>query len=296
MLWGGEFGSSHGPSGLDVLASALPGSSAEDAVSAASPEVATGTEPVSTDPVPATVGASPFIEAEEWPKPESLDAGKLTQARNITGSNKPDSLKLAGFKPAKEKPRKQELWQAVMERDSKQRPKHWPTEKMVNFLITTPPVVHPPVLLPNGEVDLTAQRDPVASAGPPVQDTTPEGDDLEAKKMRWSRNKMARVIMCIADDNLKDKFLTRDRKLNRQEMDAKGRDNFWELCALMYNSPSITFPTPRSNFGVDKYKTLPLGPSPYVADADKVRKEFGALRSDLSKALVNFRKSGQGEC
>ena len=37
------------------------------------------------------------------------------------------------------------------------------------------------------------------------------------------------------------------------------------------------------------------GPSPYVADHAKLKKEFGDLRADLTKILVNFRKSGQGD-
>lgn len=58
------------------------------------------------------------------------------------------------------------------------------------------------------------------------------GDD--AKKPRWSRDKNVRIIMVIAE--LAAEFLQRDRKLDRQEMDAKGSDSFWEKAAALFNS------------------------------------------------------------
>ena len=40
--------------------------------------------------------------------------------------------------------------------------------------------------------------------------------------------------MVIAE--LSQEFVKRDRKLDRQEMDAKGRDSFWEKAAVLFNS------------------------------------------------------------
>ena len=109
--------------------------------------------------------------------------------------------------------------------------------------------------------------------------------------MHWSRDKLARLIMIIAE--LSHEFIKRDRRLDRQEMDAKGMDAFWEHTATLFNS-ATAFDLPKST-GVHKYKNLSAGPTPYVAEAAKLKKEFGDLRSSLTKCLINFRKSGMGD-
>ena len=77
-------------------------------------------------------------------------------------------------------------------------------------------------------------------------------------------------------------------------MDAKGRDAFWEKVANAYNS-DITFDITKSDKGPDRFKGLSAAPTGYVAEAAKLKYEFGQLRAALTKALVNFRKSGMGD-
>jgi hypothetical protein len=43
--------------------------------------------------------------------------------------------KLSGWKPETSKPRQSELWQAIMERDPSQKPKHWDVKKCVAWLM-----------------------------------------------------------------------------------------------------------------------------------------------------------------
>ena len=61
---------------------------------------------------------------EGGPDIKDLIMPRLEAARNISNTNKPASEKLNGWKPLQTKPRKDELWQAILERDSTKRPKH----------------------------------------------------------------------------------------------------------------------------------------------------------------------------
>jgi hypothetical protein len=139
----------------------------------------------------------------------------------------------------------------------------------------------------------TSQTSEVSSAliVAPTPQQAPPSD--EGPKPRWSRNKLARLIVIICSEDLKEKFISRDRKLDRQEMDAKGRNSFWEECCMVFNSAKhfdIDMVA-----GVPKFKVLSAAPTGYIADADKLKYEFGQLRASLTKALTNFQKSGMGD-
>ena len=301
MFGAEEFNETARPTGLETLMQA--------AAQAPDPNRATGepaqavhTVTVVNEQTPAkSTGVGEASPDEEWPEANRLDHKRLDQARKIDSDHPPSNFKLNGFKPGNEKPRTQELWQAIMERDRKQRPKNWSFEKMVKFLVDTKnPKPATQQLLPNGEVDSAAQRNTDKEGAPAPEDPPPPPPAAEdgadsAKNVRWSRKRDgARLIFVCADDSLMQKFLSRDRKLNRQEMDAKGKDSFWHEAALLFNSDKV-FQIPASAFGAQKYSTISGGPTPYVADAAKLKKEFGDLRADLTKILVNFRKSGQGD-
>ena len=103
-------------------------------------------QPDDPEPAPVVTGG------EEWPKPEKLDQEKLNIARAICPTNKPASMKLTGFKPAKHKPRHIELWQALMERKPSARPKNWDVTKLVEELCALPvkEAEAPPQVLPDG--------------------------------------------------------------------------------------------------------------------------------------------------
>ena len=95
----------------------------------------------------------------------------------------------------------------------------------------------------------------------PVVPSTEES----TSKQRWSRNKFVRAIHIICSEDLKSLFINRDRKLDRQEMDAKGKDAFWEKVAIVFNS--------NKHFDIDRqkgnksFKTLSAAPVPYITDA-----------------------------
>ena len=228
----------------------------------------------------------------DWPAPSLLDQKRLAHARAITPSNLPASMSLSGFKPSVEKPRQCELWQALMERKPACRPKNWKVDKIVGLLCETAPCAELASAMGQADGATATPTAAVASAATAlIPLSAAPASDEETKKLRWSRDKLARLIMIIAE--LSHEFIKRDRRLDRQEMDAKGMDAFWEHAATLFNS-ATAFDLPKST-GVHKYKNLSAGPTPYVAEAAKLKKEFGDLRSSLTKCLINFRKSGMGD-
>ena len=78
-----------------------------------------------------------------------MDSTRLQAARAIKEEVIQEGLtntKLTGWQPANTKPRKQELWWALMERDPSVRPKNWGAEKIVEKLMAwegeLPPTDH----------------------------------------------------------------------------------------------------------------------------------------------------------
>ena len=53
---------------------------------------------------------------EGGPDIKDINMIRLEAARNISTTNKPTNEKLNGWKPLETKPRKDELWQAILER------------------------------------------------------------------------------------------------------------------------------------------------------------------------------------
>ena len=130
-MMGGEFDAGSAaanlPAGLaDGLLSHIPPALQSEGVSVTG---SGGTEPV----IPGTPVQPVVFEAvavavqpdKDWPDASKVDADKLSQARKIQPGYVPCHPKLTGFQPAKSKPGKNELWFAIMERDSSCRPASW---------------------------------------------------------------------------------------------------------------------------------------------------------------------------
>jgi hypothetical protein len=293
MLFGGtEFDGSEAAGGFERLAEA-----------AAQVQGTTGAIGMSPD----TIVQSPLqANAEtDWPEQFSqillatqfadgpditeLEQGRLDAARNISADNMPNNAKLNGWKPLNTKPRKPELWQAILERSSTARPKAWPIDAMVKWLQDNNPTQPLPMHLSPAPTS-PAITTPVTAVALVAVDTSAADS---AHKQRWSRVKFVRAIHIICDDDLKEEFRNRDRKLDRQEMDAKGKDSFWEKAAIVFNS-GANFDICKSNKNADRFKNLSAAPTGFVVEASKLKYEFGVLRAALTKTLINFRKSGMG--
>ena len=290
-MWGqGEFDNSAGAGGMATLLEAVATTGTAPAVEI---PVVEAVEVTVLHNAGQTIAGQEHVAApqqlENGPDIESLDIKRLEEARKISQTNKPANEKLNGWKPLNTKPRVKELWQAIVERDSTKKPKNWDLHDMVKWLLTNSPAI-PQTQAGQQDLQNQANVSPITNA---IVAVVQRDSDGQGPKPRWSRNKFARVICIICMDDLKEDFINRDRKLDRQEMDAKGANSFWEKVAIVFNSSRV--------FDIDKvrgqqqFKTLSAGPCAYVADAAKLKYEFGQMRASLTKALVNFQKSGQGD-
>jgi len=210
----------------------------------------------------------------------------MTAARAISGTNKPENNKLIGWKPLDTKPRKQELWQALLERDPNLKPKEWTIAKMVQKLIDLPAGTTGPEVaeVASPEAALTPSDPPPV----PVAAQKPKETEEQSAKCRWSRNKFVRVIHIICSEDHKQPFIQRDRKLDRQEMDAKGKDSFWETAAQTFNS-DIRFDISNKEDGRFKSSVFPTGGAPGSDDApdsDELKVAKAALKQ--SKCIVDI--------
>ena len=92
-------------------------------------------EDESPDGLPDGDGSGGAEKTGAWPQRDKLDLVRLDAARQIQTGWVPSGFtfheKLSGWKPEASKPRQSELWQAIMERDPSQKPKHWDVKKCV---------------------------------------------------------------------------------------------------------------------------------------------------------------------
>ena len=136
MFGAAEFGTQGGFSGMNVLLQAAesPGDAQDQQDSPGStPNQGVGPDAASNQQTPGQVaGVHAFPDG---PDVATLDKDRLVEARKISQNNQPTNKKLTGWQPQNTKPRKQELWQAILERDHKQKPKNWSIEDMVKYLM-----------------------------------------------------------------------------------------------------------------------------------------------------------------
>jgi hypothetical protein len=236
-------------------------------------------------------------DEREWPEPGKLDSAKLASARLLRHGYVPEGWtlndKLTGFQPNATKPRSLELWQVIMERDKsrKMAPKNWKLDRAVKWLTA------------KGN-----EGEPDSGEPPPGDGASPEhissGDDSggreKDKKQRWTQVKMVRLFHVCTSEELKPLFIARDRKLTRHELDANARDDFWQKAALMFNSPDAKFhllsPRQGESHDANFYDHLLPGlkHTSYVADPEKLKKEFGTTRTLFTKVYNDFKRSGEG--
>ena len=119
--------------GLDALCDVVANMERETG-SAGTPPAAAQAQPEQISPPGGPAGGQGGADIREWPPPDALDQEKLAVVRQLKGGNTIwTSVKLTGWKPAKTKPTKLELWQVIMERNPAVRPKGWNLEKMMSI-------------------------------------------------------------------------------------------------------------------------------------------------------------------
>ena len=194
MFMGGDFADSNMQGGLEFLAQAImhdvdtsepENSPSTTSQAAVQQTVQTNAHQEGGPEVPNPVA----VQLTDGPEVASLDKDRLAEARRISDKNKPNNIKLTGWQPAQTKPRKQELWQAVLERDPSQRPKNWMIQDMVKYLLKHP--------LPDSSIipDSGVAPPPKPTASPVVPTGAPavDSEDKQASsKQRWHRHKFVR--------------------------------------------------------------------------------------------------------
>ena len=240
----------------------------------------------SPEPEPGGDGSGGAEKTGAWPQKDKLDLVRLDAARQIQTGWVPSGFafheKLSGWKPETSKPRQSELWQAIMERDPSQKPKHWDVKKCVMWLMQSRAL--PAAISPG--------------LGPPDPALAEQGPEEDSVVTRWSTPKMMRLLhVCLSDQHFQE-FLQRDKKLTRAQLDAKARNSFWHAAAITFCDASKTFDL--MDFpGVDsdRYSSLKAGllPTTYALTAEKAKKEFGDFRTLLTKIYQRFKVSGEGD-
>ena len=160
---------------------------------------------------------------------EAVDSVRLAAARTIVPGC--GLAALAGWKPAAAKPRRVEMFAVILERDSSQQPKHWDAKKMFEWLLNHGPR--------SGQENVNSQTNQPASAADSKPAAPPDSAEAEGEtsevKVRWSASKSARMLHCIA--HKKEAFVTRDARMNREEIDGVAKDSLWQEVAMVFNDP-----------------------------------------------------------
>jgi len=293
MYGAGEYGNGFGLDAFHTLVGVAETQPQVVIATVAPPAAQEGTqeEDESPDGLPdGDAGSGGAEKTGAWPQRDKLDLVKLDAARQIQMGWVPSGFtfheKLSGWKPETSKPRQSELWQAIMERDPSQKPKHWDVKKCVAWLMQS-------AALPTATIS--------PALGAPVPAPAPEKTGKEQDEdvvTRWSTSKMMRLLHVCLSDELFSEFLQRDKKLTRTQLDAKSKNSFWHSVAIIFCDPSktfdlIDFPGVES----DRYTNLKAGllPTTYALTAEKAKKEFGDFRTLLTKIYTRFKQSGEGD-
>ena len=293
MYGAGEYGNGFGLDAFHTLVGVAETQPQVVIATVAPPAAQEGTqeEDESPDGLPDGDGSGGAEKTGAWPQRDKLDLVRLDAARQIQTGWVPSGFtfheKLSGWKPEASKPRQSELWQAIMERDPSQKPKHWDVKKCVAWLMQSAAVP-------------TATISPALGApapGAPARATTDKESDDDVVT-RWSTSKMMRLLHVCLSDELFSEFLQRDKKLTRTQLDGKAKNSFWHSAAITFCDMSktydlIDFPGVES----DRYANLKAGllPTTYALTAEKAKKEFGDFRTLLTKIYTRFKQSGEGD-
>ena len=239
-MWGAGYdagdGSPNGDDGgLEVLAAGARAMSDADGTQAVSPPAAQpGQDGDGDRRRPQHPDRDPKDkDKEEWPDPQSLDKDRLASAHKIFQGFELPSAKLKGWKPTAEKPRHQELWHVIKLREPHVCPKNWKVEKMVEHMLLWDACGTPSPSSQTGTPEQQGDSDqrpgaPTLTQGDQQQKSAGGAGGAE----RWSCHKMARLLLCILEH--KSEFLTRDAKLSRRDLDAKGVNSFWHTMAKVF--------------------------------------------------------------
>jgi hypothetical protein len=112
-----------------------------------------------------------------------------------------------------------------------------------------------------------------------------------------------RLILCLIEDDIKPKFLKRDKALSRLDIDARNSDTrkptVYELIADRWNSvtfnPVLEASVVHENYAQSTDCSHNIVAGLTKATASKVRDLISSMRADLVRMITNWELSGQGD-
>jgi hypothetical protein len=137
---------------------------------------------------------------------------------------------------------------------------------------------------------------------PTASNNQPSGDAEQG--IRWfGPLPYLRLIHCLMEDDVKDKWIHRNDPKTIQDIDARNSDvreeNVFEIIANRWNSDSFNPTTMVSSRHVDFSSAIDIGiqaTSEFSrASPTKVKDKLAKMKCDLTKIINNWERSGQGE-
>jgi hypothetical protein len=174
------------------------------------------------------------------------------------------------------------------------KPKGWTFSKCLQFLMEHP-------ITGDNEISfLTKKAKEVIQL---LQEaSTPEEDDNSLKK--WvGQLPYLRLIHCLLDDDVKDKWIHRNDPKTIQQIDARNstarEENAFEAIARLWNDQNFKPKTTVSNIHSDFATEIDIGYEATIeyvrATPAKIKDKIAKMKTDLTIIIQNYERSGQGD-
>ena len=173
---------------------------------------------------------------------------------------------------------------------------NWGTTKSTEWLLTNPIADEDSISFLKREVQKL--RNIAANA-------LSESDEAEfAGGGPWRGNvPYLRLILCIIQDDIKQKYCRHAAVMTRQELDGRNAEDrpqtAFEMIADRWNDPNFNPTAPASDCHEEFSHAIPCGYATVnklmPASAQKVKDHIAAMRTDLTRIIGRWEQSGQGD-
>lgn len=190
-----------------------------------------------------------------------------------------------------------------MSTSNKPKPNGWSAKKCVEWLMTNPVSNEDDVAFLFKRAKAVKQVVENATQKVVTQSTRNRPSEAEQGSKWVGPLPYLRLIHCLMEDDVKEKWIRRNNSKTIQEIDARRSDvrpeNAFEMIANRWNSNSFNPSTMVSNCHYDFSQEIDIG---YDATADfaratpsKVRDKLAKMKADLSSIIHKWERSGQGD-
>ncbi|CAB9524785.1 hypothetical protein SEMRO_1585_G284060.1 [Seminavis robusta] len=127
-------------------------------------------------------------------------------------------------------------------------------------------------------------------------------DEKKEKASSWTTvEPYLRLIECMMDDSIRDKFLDMQRIGDRDELDARNSDNrpetIFEACSRLFNDPEKEVYSqclPDLHYSFAEVLDCCFEKMPGLVTPDEVKRRWGDCRAKLIKIIAKWELSGNG--